>query len=381
MKPENTIIDTAVCQSCGMPMMAVEHFGTNNDNSQNKEFCCFCFQNGRYTDNFDFEEFLNDSLKFYEGDKTSEHTLTRDEVALKERIKLSELRRWHSHQRTHLEYYKSINKVVDYINNSLSANMNLSDLANVANISDFHFHRIFKAVLNESPGDYIQRLRLEKAAFKLQTTKLSLEDIAEHTGYQSAQALSKAFKKRYNITPSVFRKRPDDLTTPIEQPVENLYLKPEIKKTEAKDVFYLQVTNPYTTSDAFLNTWDRLVNLIGTNVTPNDEYEFFCLSRDISTITRPENYRVYACISTNKDIKPHGRLGKQTIEGGLYAVFTHKGPYKELRTTYCNIYRYWIPKSDYELRDNILFEKYLNSPLLVGNNDLLAEIYIPVRKI
>jgi len=381
MKSENTIIDKIVCQSCGMPMMAVEHFGTNNDKSQNKEYCCFCFQNGEYTDNFNFEEFLDDSLKFYEEDKAGEYTLSKDEVNLKARIKLSELRRWHSHQRTHMEYYKSINKVIDYINNNLSTNLNLSDLANVANISDFHFHRIFKAILNESPGDYIQRLRLEKAAFKLQTTKLSLETIAEHTGYQSSQALSKAFKKRYNITPSMYRKRPDDLTTPIEQPIENLYLRPEIKKIEAKDVLYLQVTNPYTTTDAFLNTWDKLANIIGTNINPNGEYEFYCLSRDISTITHPENFRVYACISTNKDIKPYGRLGKQTIEGGLYAVFTHKGPYKDLRTTYCNIYRYWIPRSDYELRDNISFEKYLNSPLKVCRDELLTEVYIPVRKI
>jgi len=370
-----------ICQSCGMPMAAVEHFGTNNDNSINSDYCCFCYQKGDYTDNMGFEEFLEDNLKFQTNIRENGIKLTKEEISIKERVKLSVLKRWNIHQKTHLEYFKAINKAVDYINDHLSENIVLMNLADIANISEFHFHRIFRAVMNESPGDYIQRLRLEKAAFKLQTTQATLEQIAEQTGYQSSQALSKAFKKRFGISPSSYRIRPDDLTSPMEEPIRDMLITPEIKEVKPKDVFYLRVTNPYKKSHAFLKAWDKLTEIIGTDIIPNDEYEFFCLSRDISTITQPDNYRVYVCISTPEDIKVKGKLGKQTINSGLYAVFTHKGSYRNLRDVYCNIYRYWIPKSNYELRDNISFEKYLNSPLLVDNKDLLTEIYIPVRKI
>ena len=38
------------CQSCGMPIAKDDHFGTNKDNSKNKEYCCFCFVNGKFKD-------------------------------------------------------------------------------------------------------------------------------------------------------------------------------------------------------------------------------------------------------------------------------------------------------------------------------------------
>jgi hypothetical protein len=39
-----------ICQSCGMPLQKEEDFGTNENGSKNNEFCHFCFQNGRFTD-------------------------------------------------------------------------------------------------------------------------------------------------------------------------------------------------------------------------------------------------------------------------------------------------------------------------------------------
>jgi hypothetical protein len=38
------------CQSCGMPMSKPEDFGINTDGSASKEYCNFCFQNGKFTD-------------------------------------------------------------------------------------------------------------------------------------------------------------------------------------------------------------------------------------------------------------------------------------------------------------------------------------------
>ncbi|MCX5751802.1 MAG: zinc ribbon domain-containing protein [Candidatus Saganbacteria bacterium] len=39
-----------ICQSCSMPMRKEEDFGTNADGSKNKEYCHFCFENGKFTD-------------------------------------------------------------------------------------------------------------------------------------------------------------------------------------------------------------------------------------------------------------------------------------------------------------------------------------------
>ena len=39
-----------ICQSCGMPLQKQEDFGKNADGSKSEEYCCYCFQNGKFLD-------------------------------------------------------------------------------------------------------------------------------------------------------------------------------------------------------------------------------------------------------------------------------------------------------------------------------------------
>ena len=370
-----------ICQSCSMPMMATEHFGTNSNGSPNMDYCCFCFQNGNFTHNLSMEETIENSVSFLDGtEKIDGRSLTKDEAALKMHTLFPSLKRWSTHEITHREYFQAINRAVEFINESLNKPINLYDLAGVANISGFHFHRIFKALMNESPGEYIQRLRLEKAAFKLQTTQQTILEIAEETGYQSSYALSKAFKKRFGVPPAIFRKRSSNLSVPADTPAF-IRIEPEIREIKDKQVITVRVTNPFVNTDAFILAWNKLIRFANINGIPDKEHEYISLSRDISTITKPELYRSYACITANSNIKPKGEFGKQTINGGLYAVFTYKGKYRNLERLYCYIYRSWIPNSKYELRDMAFFEKFLNSPNTVKQDDLLTEVYIPVKQL
>lgn len=50
MESEHPINHKIICQSCGMPMKKEQDFGTNSDRSPSTEYCCFCFRNGRFTD-------------------------------------------------------------------------------------------------------------------------------------------------------------------------------------------------------------------------------------------------------------------------------------------------------------------------------------------
>lgn len=370
-----------ICQSCGMPMLATEHFGTNNDNSPSEDYCCFCFQDGQFTHHRDLNETIENSITYMDGsEKIDNRTLTKREAALKMHIQLPNLKRWQAHENTHQEYFKSINRVVDYINEHLNESINLYDLAEIANISNFHFHRIFKVFMDESPGSYIQRLRLEKAIFKLQTTKSTIAEIAEQTGYQSPHALSKAFKKRFGISPSIFRLKPCNLSISVDDSI--LFpIEPSIKNIEPKEVISFQVSNPFQNRNAFVDAWKKLIKFMNVKGIPDETYEYLSLSMDISTITQPEKCRNYVCVTNKFNVKPIGKFAKQTIAGGLYAVFTYNGSYKNLESVYCFIYRSWILNSQYELRDIAFFEKYLNTPDLVPQEELLTEIYIPITPI
>ena len=50
MSEEHPINQKTICQSCGMPMKKDEDFGTNKDKNKSKEYCKFCYQNGKFTD-------------------------------------------------------------------------------------------------------------------------------------------------------------------------------------------------------------------------------------------------------------------------------------------------------------------------------------------
>jgi AraC family transcriptional regulator len=370
-----------ICQSCGMPMAATEHFGTNSDSSPNVDYCCFCFQKGNFTQDMTMSQKIEHSVRFMDGnEKIDGRTFTQNEAALRMHVQFPALKRWQTHEITHQEYFKAINKAVDFINEHLHETVNLYDLAAAVHISGFHFHRIFKAMLGESPGEYIRRLRMEKAAFKLDTSRFTLLEIAEQTGYQSPHALSKAFRKYFGISPSEFRTRPLERKVAI-APAGKWEIESEIREIAPKAVISTRVVNPFKNPHAYTDAWKKLTRFMDASGVPDETCEYLCLMQDISVITRPEHYRSYACISNIQNKKPHGIFARQTIAGGLYAVFTYRGAYRNMDNLYCHVYRNWIPNSIYELRDAASFEKFLNTPDMVDVDDLLTEVYIPVMQL
>jgi len=82
----------------------------------------------------------------------------------------------------------------------------LTELANVACFSEFHFHRIFRAVSGETLNNFTNRLRLEKVARLLRYSEQSLTDIALDCGFSSSATFSRAFRSGYDTPPSQFRK-------------------------------------------------------------------------------------------------------------------------------------------------------------------------------
>jgi len=281
---------------------------------------------------------------------------------------------------TNNEYHKSINKTIDFINKHLKESIDLKRLATVANLSEFHFHRIFKAYIGESVGAYITRLRLEIVARKLQTTKHTLTEIAEQTGFQNQHSLSKAFKKHFGITPSAFRNIETYFSgKSAEAEYEPIELKPEIREIEKKELVYIRIIAEYGSKNDYEIAWAKLWKYARKNEIVNGNSEFIGLSFDDPQITKSENCRFYACITTDKQIVPSGEFGLQTIEKGKFAIFSLKGSYSGLNKLYKAIYFDWLPNSNFYLRDSLTFEKYLNSPDKVVEPELLTEIYIPIK--
>jgi len=96
---------------------------------------------------------------------------------------------------------------INFINANLDRTISLMELASVVNLSSSHLSYLFNAETGFSPGKYLAKLRMEKAAQLLETSLLSVKQIMAAVGYNSKANFSRRFKKRFGVTPSAYRKR------------------------------------------------------------------------------------------------------------------------------------------------------------------------------
>lgn len=96
-------------------------------------------------------------------------------------------------------------QVVDYISDRLADDIQLSDLATLLGLSQFHFSRLFKQTTGVSPYQYVLQQRVERAKQLLRTTDLTVMDIALLCGFSSHSHLGKWFRQCTGISPKAFR--------------------------------------------------------------------------------------------------------------------------------------------------------------------------------
>jgi len=96
--------------------------------------------------------------------------------------------------------------VTDFMNSNLHRRIHLAELAGVVNLSASRFSHFFKTQTGLSPGDYLRRLRLEKARHLLATTLLTIKEITAMAGYNSKSLFVRHFRRSFGLAPSEYRK-------------------------------------------------------------------------------------------------------------------------------------------------------------------------------
>jgi AraC family transcriptional regulator len=104
-----------------------------------------------------------------------------------------------------MEWSERMNSAVDYIEENLTGEMDLSQAAGRACCSSFYFQRIFLAVTDLTPVEYIRRRRLTLAAGELSSSQTRVIDIALKYGYDSPEAFARAFRNLHGVTPAEAR--------------------------------------------------------------------------------------------------------------------------------------------------------------------------------
>ena len=301
-------------------------------------------------------------------------------------------------------YVSKINLAIDYIEKNIKKELKLENIAKASGFSPFHFHRIFKSIMNENLNHFVRRVKVEKAAFMISgNPNCTITEIAFKNGFSSSQALSKEFRIFFKTTPSGYKeskirhieskKRKDyildfhynDNNSRPTISYKSLILKNmkvEIKTLPDMTLAYIRHIGPYKGNpklfeDLFgkLCAWAGPRNLVGKDT------NFLCVYYDGPGSTDESKLRMDVCLVVPGDAKIDGEIGKQEIKGGEYAVTRCiiNDP-KEYEKYWAELYANWLPQSGYQPDDKPPFEMY-SADCKSENGGMIVDICIPVKKL
>lgn len=276
--------------------------------------------------------------------------------------------------------------IIDYIEKNMYEPIDIHDIASVSNYSTYHFCRIFRSLVGDSPKEYLRKRRLTIAAERLARGEISILNIALDCQFESHASFTRSFKQLFKMTPEQYREKSDpfrliykDQFSPhmLHHLQSRLAMEPEIVTRSAVKV--VGVARHYQEEDLDIETlWSAFRPNVGqiTNRVGDDAFGIYEEYQESETNVGFS----YICSVEVADFDnvPEGMVTR-TIPEHLYAVFQHKGAISFLPDTLKYIWGSWLPKSNYDYVEKPDFELYSpgNQP---GNTEKILFLYIPVVK-
>ena len=275
-----------------------------------------------------------------------------------------------------------IEAVCRTIEDRLAEEPTLDELAASADLSPFHFHRLFRGIVGETVAGYQRRLRLERAAHRIEHGEGDLLTVALDAGYASHEAFTRAFGKRFGQAPSEYRaKVKEETKEEIHGAVPGEDLDVRIESLEPDVVAFVRHVGPYSgVGEAWkaLMKWGWSKTLFGSATT-------FGLCHDDPDVTDPERLRYDACMTVRAGTRVRGKVALKELPGGTFAVTTHHGDYTSIGRTYAALFARIVTQGvggkTYRLGDPPSREIYLNDPRKTRPADLITEVWMPVESI
>lgn len=278
-----------------------------------------------------------------------------------------------------INYQDRIARVTAYIHDHYEEDIDFVKLAEIACLSPYHWHRIYRAVHGETLAATVRRLRLHHAAGHLAFSAMSIEEVARRAGYGSVHAFTRAFHTAFGMPPAQFRREGSHTQFQSSMNQENGAMNSydvEIKHLEALRLATLPHTGSYMEIG---KAFDALFGLFVSRNLMKPASRTVGIYYDDPGAVPVEQLRSRAGIEVDEALALEPPLEEARIAAGPHAVLIHKGPYSGLDAAYRWLYAEWLVKSGREPADAPVFEEYLNNPRQVPPSELLTAICLPLR--
>lgn len=270
------------------------------------------------------------------------------------------------------QYARRLDPVLRWLASHPDAAPDLHLLADLACLSPYHFHRVYRAMMGETVNATVQRIRMHRAAAALAGTQASLREVAQRAGYESDAAFNRAFGAAFGIPPGRYRaarSRPFDPEEPGMYPItiENF---PGVILAALPHRGSYQDIGP---------AFDRVFMLAGSRGLASRDTCGYGVYFDDPEQVPARDLRSLAGVPVPPDAAMGDGLERFEIPEGRCAVLAHTGPYSEMGQAYNWMFSEWLPGSGMVPADFPVFEQYMNDPRSTQPAQLLTRIYLPLR--
>ncbi|SCW58012.1 AraC family transcriptional regulator [Rhizobium mongolense subsp. loessense] len=273
-------------------------------------------------------------------------------------------------------YENRLRRVSAYIHDHLDEDLDMERLAEIACMSSYHWHKIYRAIYGETLAATVKRLRLHRAAGDIVRTNLTVGEIAKRSGYPNLQSFNRIFKSVYGMPPARYRKEGSHKAfEPSPNGKTASMFDITLRKIEPIELIGVRHTGSYMQIG---KAFETLFGALHARDLAKPEMRMIGVYFDDPDIVPAEKLRSIACATGGSGVPIDSPFERQTIEGGEYAVLRHKGPYADMHKAYQWLYAQWLPKSGRQIKDSLMFEEYLNNPRDVPPTELLTDIYMPL---
>lgn len=274
-----------------------------------------------------------------------------------------------------MRYEDRLLRVLTYIHDHPDGDLSLDQLADVAAMSRFHWHRVFHAVTGETCAQVVRRMRLHRAAGRLVREDTPVDQIARDCGYPNPRSFTHSFRASYGQTPIAFRKAGRLDAPALLQRKGKIAMHPiEIKETSPMTLIglnhsgaYMNIGKTFEASGAMIaarGLWKHCGAVMGVYY-------------DDPAAVAEDDLRSFAGAEWRGGDIPEG-FETADLPGGRVAVLTYKGPYATIKSGYDALYGGWLPTSGETPGNAPCYEVYLNDPRTTEPEELITEICMPL---
>ena len=271
-----------------------------------------------------------------------------------------------------------------YAHLHLDGPLSTAALAEIADLSVHAFHRRFRAAFGETPAAYVRRLRLERAAWRLQLHGDSILAIALDCGFGDHETFSRAFRRHYGLAPRDWRQAgrfPAHARRDRDHgQVTGGYTlsSTRIRVLNAQTIAFIRHIGPYEAVDPRL--WDELARWADEAGLPA-ERPLLGIGHDAPGITAPENLRFDAAIGVPAGTRAGpGRVRIGWLPAFRCAVTTHVGSYATLPEAYPRLFAQSLAAAPGLLGLPVI-EIYDDATVSIERSISRTEIHLPIAEL